>query len=55
MLPARKTDKPTEMKYGDGSLFHETFSLATADRIRVSLGFVKEALAKGGELIDVRP
>ena len=33
----------------------ETFSLATADRIRVSLCFVKEALAKGGELIDVRP
>ena len=33
----------------------ETFSLATADRIRVSLSFVKEALAKGGELIDVRP
>jgi rhodanese-related sulfurtransferase len=39
--------------YNDGET--ETFSMSTADRIRVSLSFVKEALAAGGELIDVRP
>ena len=33
----------------------ESFSLASADRIRVSLSYVKKALSMGGELIDVRP
>lgn len=33
----------------------EEISLATADRIRVSVSYAKKACAEGGELIDLRP
>lgn len=33
----------------------EEISLATADRIRVSVSYAKQACAEGGELIDLRP
>ena len=50
---AEYEDHLMTLSFADGGT--ESFSLITADRIRVSLSYVKNACAKGGELIDVRP
>ena len=46
-------DHCMELTYESGEA--ESFSLAAADRIRVSMSYAKKACEEGGELIDIRP
>ena len=53
VIDAAYGDHRIAMTYVDGET--ESFLLATADWIRVSLSYAKNACAEGGELIDIRP
>jgi len=53
VIDAAYGDHRMTLTYADGET--EPFLLATADWIRVSLSYAKNACTEGGELIDVRP